>query len=97
MELEQTAIRRQPSAAFMSIGNVLIWENHNEKQNIEEAAAHRSHLQSRAALFRLIGVVFLQRAINVSVFMADFNGEFGSVHSFAHCKNQIASNHAFDL
>ena len=81
----------------MFVGLVLIWKNRKEDQNIKETDGQTNCRKSCTAGFRLIGVVFSDGAINISVFISDFNGKFGAVHSFAHRENQIASDHAFDL
>ena len=81
----------------MFVALVLVWINRKEHQNIKETDGQTNYRKSCTAGFRLIGVVFFQSAVNVSVFMTDFNGKFCSVHSFAHRENQIASDHAFYL
>ena len=75
----------------------LVWINRKEHQNIKETDGQTNYRKSCTAGFRLIGVVFFDGAINVSVFISDFNGKFCSVHSFAYRENQIASDHAFNL
>jgi hypothetical protein len=82
---------------LMFVALVLVWINRKEHQNIKETDGQTNYRKSCTAGFRLIGVVFFDGAINVSVFISDFNGKFCSVHSFTHRENQIASDHAFDL